>query len=86
MTDPDSGLFVKGNYKRPFAYEAPQSVETTALGVALTAENGHDSVVFDEMYDKVTGRFPVVKTVTADSACKTLHICKDGTEAYLKGL
>ena len=36
----------------------------------------HDSVAFDDVYDKVTEKFPGVKTVVADSAYKTPHICK----------
>ena len=33
-------------------------------------------MAFDEVYDKVTERFPEVETVVADSAYKTPHICK----------
>ena len=38
--------------------------------------NDHDSVAFDDVYDKVTEQFPEIKTVVADSAYKTPHICK----------
>ena len=36
----------------------------------------HDSVSFDELYDKAAERFPEMETVVADSAYKTPHIWK----------
>ena len=46
--------------------------------------NVHDSVAFDDVYDRVTEAFPEVETIVADSAYKTPHICKkvfeDGRE------
>ena len=78
VTDPDCGLFVKGNHKRQFAYEAHTACDKHGfvLETVVTPGNVHDSVAFDEVYDKVTERFPEVETVIADSAYKTPHICK----------
>jgi len=78
VTDPDCGLFVKGSHKRQFAYEAHTACDKHGfvLETVVTAGNVHDSVAFDEVYDKVTARFPEVETVVADSAYKTPHICK----------
>lgn len=78
VTDPDSGLFVKGSHKRQFAYEAHTVCDGNGfvLETVVTPGNVHDSVAFDDVYDKVTGRFPEVETVVADSAYKTPHICK----------
>ena len=78
VTDPDCGLFVKGSHKRQFAYEAHTACDRHGfvLETVVTPGNVHDSVAFDEVYDKVTERFPEVKTVVADSAYKTPHICK----------
>ena len=78
VTDPDCGLFVKGEHKRQFAYEAHTACEKNGfvLETVVTAGNVHDSVVFDEVYDKVTEKFPQVETFVADSAYKTPHICK----------
>lgn len=42
----------------------------------MTPGNVHDSVAFDEVYDKVTENFPQVEAVVADAAYKTPHICK----------
>lgn len=46
------------------------------LGIEVTPGNVHDSVAFDDVYEEVTERFPKVKTIVADSAYKTPHICK----------
>jgi len=77
-TDPDSGIFRKGEHKRCFAYEAHTACDKNGfvLETVVTAGNVHDSVAFDDVYDKVTEAFPEVETVVADSAYKTPHICK----------
>ena len=46
------------------------------LETVVTPGNVHDSVAFDEVYDKVTENFPQVEAVVADAAYKTPHICK----------
>ena len=46
------------------------------LETVVTPGNVHDSVAFDDVYDKVVERFPEIETVVADSAYKTPHICK----------
>lgn len=78
VTDPDSGLFVKGDHKRQFAYEAHTACDKHGyiLETVVTPGNVHDSVAFDDVYDKVTEKFPEVETIVADSAYKTPHICK----------
>ncbi len=78
VTDPDSGLFVKGEHKRQFAYEAHTACDANGfvLETVVTPGNVHDSVAFDDIYDQVTEKFPEVETIVADSAYKTPHICK----------
>src|SRR5699024_11642406 len=78
VTDPDSGLFVKGEHNRQFAYEAHTVCDKHGfvLEAVITPGNVHDSVAFDEVYDRVTEAFPEVETIVADSAYKTPHICK----------
>lgn len=78
VTDPDSGMFVKGDHKRQFAYEAHTACDAHGyvLETVITPGNVHDSVAFDDVYDKVTERFPEIETIVADSAYKTPHICK----------
>ena len=78
VTDPDCGLFVKGEHKRQFAYEAHTACDKNGfvLETVVTPGNVHDSVAFDEVYDKVTENFPQVEAVVADAAYKTPHICR----------
>ena len=78
VTDPESGFFVKGDHKRQFAYEAHTACDKHGyiLETVVTPGNVHDSVAFDDVYNKVTKKIPKVKTVVADSAYKTPHICK----------
>jgi transposase len=77
-TDPDSGVFHKGEHKKCFAYCAQTICDghNFILGATVNPGNMHDSVAFDVVYDKVTERFPQVHVVTADAAYKTPWICK----------
>ena len=87
ITDPDCGLFVKGEHKRQFAYEAHTACDKNGfvLETIVTPGNVHDSVAFDEVYDKVTKTFPETETIVADSAYKTPHIC-DNKPGRLQGI
>ena len=73
VTDPDSNLFAKVEHKRQFAYEAHTACDKNGfvLETVITPGNVHDSVAFDEVYDRVTADFPEVETILADSAYKT---------------
>jgi len=77
-TDPESGIFHKGEHKKCFAYEAHTACDKNnfVLDVEVTAGNIHDSVAFDPLYDKLCEHYPEHKTVVADSAYKTPWICK----------
>ena len=77
-TDPDCGLFVKGDHKKQMAYEAHTvcDVHGVVLEVEVTPGNVHNSVPFDDVYDRIVEKFPDVRTFVADSAYKTPHICK----------
>ena len=77
-TDPECGIFRKGDHKRCFAYEAHTACDIRGyvLETVITPGNVHDSVAFDDVYDKVTKQFPKIETVVVDSAYKTPHICK----------
>ena len=65
ITDPDSGMFVKGEHERQLAYEAHTACDEHGyvLETVVTPGNIHDSVAFDDVYDKVTERFPEIATV-----------------------
>lgn len=78
-TDPDAGLFRKGEHKTVFAYEAHTVCDKNnfILDAEVTAGNVHDSVPFDALYDRVTAKFSdEILYVSADSAYKTPWICK----------
>lgn len=78
VSDPYSGLFVKGDCKRQFAYEAHSACDKHGfvLETVVTPGNVHDRVLFDEVYDRGTEAFPETDTIVADSAHKTPHICR----------
>lgn len=80
-TDPDSGMFVKGEHERQFAYEAHTVCEGNGfvLDVEVTAGNIHDSVAWDAVYDRVTDRFDV-EFVAMDAGYKTPWIAKKTLE------
>ena len=65
ITDPDCGLFVKGEHKPQFAYEAHTACDKNGfvMDTVVTPGNVHDSVAFDEVYDKVTKAFPEAETI-----------------------
>jgi len=77
-TDPDCGLFVKGEHQKQMAYEAHTACDSNGviLAVEVTPGNIHDSVVFDDVYDRVIENFPEAGVFVADSAYKTPHICR----------
>ena len=77
-TDPDCGMFVKGEHERQFAYEAHTACDRNGfvLGVEVTAGNVHDSIAWDALYAQVTERLPQAEFITMDSAYKTPWIMK----------
>lgn len=76
-TDPDSGMFVKGEHERQFAYEAHTVCDGrgVVLDVEVTAGNVHDSMAWDAVYDRAISRFDI-NYVVMDSAYKTPWITK----------
>ena len=59
-TDPESGVFHKGEQKC-FAYEAQYTAcdkHNFVVGVHVTPGNIHDSVAFDPLYDEVCQYYP----------------------------
>ncbi|HOH30433.1 MAG TPA: IS1182 family transposase, partial [Candidatus Hydrogenedentes bacterium] len=77
-TDPESGLFHKGEHKKCFAYGAHTVCDRNnfVLGVEVTPGNVHDSVVFDSVYEELKKHYPQVRVITADAGYKTPWICK----------
>lgn len=77
-TDPESGLFHKGEHKKCFAYNASTACDKNnfVLGVKVTAGNVHDSVVFDKLYGEVKDKFGIPYAVAIDAGYKTPWIAK----------
>ena len=77
-TDPECGVFHKGEHQKCFAYEAHTVCEKHGyvLEVEVTPGNVHDSVAFDAVFQKATEHYPEIEVVTADAGYKTPWICK----------
>jgi transposase len=77
-TDPECGLFHKGEHKVEFAYTAHTACDKNnfVLGVDVSAGNVHDSVMFDSLYRNVLAKFPEIDMVGMDSGYKTPWIMK----------
>lgn len=71
-TDPECGMYHKGEHEKQFAYEAHTVCDRhgMVLGVKVTAGNVHDSVAWDSVYEQVTSRFPEIQYVTMDAGYK----------------
>lgn len=81
-TDPDCGMFAKGEHERQFAYEAHTACDQHGwiLGVEVTAGNVSDSVAWDAIYGQVTARFPEAQFIVMDAGYKTPWIAKKTLE------
>lgn len=77
-TDPDSGVFHKGEHKKCLAYTAQTACDEHGYVVDVTVNPGnvHDSVAFDGLYDRMTEKHPEIKAVVMDAGFKTPWICK----------
>ena len=77
-TDPDCGMFHKGEHEKQMAYVAGVACDQRnfVLGFSVASGNTHDSVMFDDVYGKTVSRFPEVRAVVADSAYRTPWIAK----------
>lgn len=77
-TDPESGVFHKGEHKKCLAYSAQTACDEHGyvVDVTVNAGNVHDSTAFDGLYDRMTEKRPEIKNVVMDSGYKTPWICK----------
>lgn len=78
-TDPESGLFHKGEHKIVFAYAAHTACDRNGyvLETVVRPGNEHDSTVFSQVYQNTAGKFPGIETVVADAGYKTPAICRE---------
>ena len=77
-TDPDSGVFQKGEHRKCFAYEAHTVCDRRGyvLETEVTPGNVHDSVAFDTVFERLVEHYPEVQVIAADAGYKTPWICK----------
>lgn len=77
-TDPECGVFQKGEHRKCLAYSAHTVCDGNnfILDTLLTPGNVHDSQAFDALYRSVTARYPMIRIVTADAGYKTPWIAK----------
>lgn len=77
-TDPESGLFHKGEHKKVFAYTANTACDKNnyILGFNLVAGNVHDSVSFWGIYQKMIREHNDVSGIVVDSGYKIPAIAK----------
>ena len=77
-TDPESGLFVKGEKERAFAYSFHTACDRNGfvLGARVTAGSVHDSLVFEELLNDVCATFGQPEAVAVDAGYKTPYIAK----------
>ncbi len=77
-SDPESGLFHKGEHKKCFAYNAQVACDRHGwvLGATVHSGNKHDSTVFEDIYDKVKENVGKPSAVIADAGYKTPAIAK----------
>lgn len=77
-TDPESGLFHKGEHKKVFAYASNTACDKNnfVLGFEVTPGNVHDSVSFWPIYEKMKEEHPNVKGIVVDSGYKIPAIAK----------
>lgn len=83
-TDPDCGLFHKGEHKKEFAYTAHVVCDkhNFILGADVAAGNVHDSMMFDDLYKQVIEAFPEVEVLGLDSGYRTPWIVKQTSMPY----
>jgi hypothetical protein len=77
-TDPECGVFHKGEHKKCFAYEAHTACDKYGyvLDVRVTPGNVHDSVAFPALFRKLLKRFPEIKKIVADAGYKIPYLAK----------
>lgn len=88
-TDPEAGYYHKGEHEKCFAYTHQAFSDKNGFVVACTtnAGNMHDSVAFDEVYDKLLEEYEdEIENVCLDSGYNTPAICKKIKESGKEAL
>lgn len=82
-TDPESGLFHKGETERCFTYSASQACDRNnfVLDVTTAPGNVHDSQTFSSIFNDVIDMFTQIKAIVVDAGYKTPGICREIIQA-----
>ena len=77
-TDPDSGMFHKGEHQKCFAYGVHTACDKNnfILAAHIAPGNIHDSTAFDTVYDNAVSQFPQVEMIAIDAGYKSPWIAK----------
>lgn len=77
-SDPESGLFHKGEHRKCFAYNAQTACDKHGWVIAATVDlgNKHDSAVFEDIYNKVKETTGKPESVVIDAGYKIPYIAK----------
>jgi len=77
-TDPESGLFHKGEHEKCFAYVANTACDrhNFILDFEVAPGNTHDSRMFDGIYDKRLTKIPEMQVIAVDAGYKIPWIMK----------
>lgn len=83
-TDPESGLFCKGEKERCFAYTASVACDLNnfILGVEAAPGNVHDSQIFTQLFEKVKDQFSESKAIVVDAGYKIPGIAREIIKSY----
>lgn len=73
-TDPESGMFVKGEHERSFAYMAQTACDRNGfvLGYEVVPGNVHDSASFPALYERLRGMRPAMLVMDAGYKTPTI--------------
>ena len=88
-SDPESGLFHKGEHKKCFAYNAQAACDRHGwiLGATVNSGNTHDSTAFEGIYNKVKENVGKPDSAIMDAGYKIPYIVKllidDCTDPYM---
>ncbi len=81
-TDPDCGVFHKGEHKKVFAYSTSTACDRYGyILFEVDAGNVHDSTVFPKLYKHLLEEYAAMKKVVADAGYKTPAIAREIIES-----
>lgn len=78
-TDPESGMFHKGEKEKCFAYTVTTACDRNSfiLGLKAAPGNVHDSQVFSDVFAPLLEQHPEIEAVVLDAGYKNPSICRE---------